>query len=165
VVTARPGPAGRGGPTGPAGADPGSLSHLGGVLRTAAATLATDLVGLNPGTPTAQLCATTVDRLDTVGVALQTHAQDLSIAAAAVARLADQVHAAGLTLSGWSVEEPYGLVSAERAEGRRAARPDLQAQADRLAASLARSRAQLDRLLGRADSDLDEAVRAVRAPD
>ena len=105
----------------------------------------------------------TTGQLDAVGSSLQVHAQDLATAAGSLVRLQERVAAAGLVLHAWTVSEPYGPVSAEVATQRAAARPALQAQADRLAASVARSRAHVNRLLACAQAELAAATSTARA--
>lgn len=147
------------------GTDPGSVSHLGGVLRTTAATLAVQSAALSRGSAIDDLCAATVHGLDRVGAALQTHAQELAESAVALGQLEARARAAGLELQAWSVIEPFGPVPAQRAADRAEERPRLQAQADRLAAHLARSRAQLSRLLDdahRALATASDVARAIR---
>ncbi len=60
------------------GTDPGSVSQLGGILRTTAAALAAGAAELHPGTPLVTLCVTTATHLDSMGSALQVQAQELA---------------------------------------------------------------------------------------
>ncbi len=145
------------------GADPASISRLGGILRTTAATLAADARELSPDSPTSTLTTVLADRLDRVGAALHVHAQDLAEAAAAMVALHEQAAAAGLDVLGWSVLEPYGPVSADQVARRIIERPTLQARADRLSLRLARTRGQLARLVESASQDLAEAAQTARA--
>ena len=140
------------------GTDPGSVSQLGGILRTTAAALAAGAAELHPGTPLVTLCVTTATHLDSMGSALQVQAQELAEAAVARSRLRERATAAGLELREWSVIEPFGLVSAQAAAARQVQRPQLQAQADRIASQLARARAQLARRLTHAEGQLAAAA-------
>ena len=108
------------------GSDPGSVSRLGGTLRSAATVLAGDAAYLRRDTPLVTLCEATAARLDEIGSALQVHAQDLAETAAALSRLHERASAAGLAIDGWSVIEPFGLVSAQAAAARQVQRPQLQ---------------------------------------
>jgi DhnA family fructose-bisphosphate aldolase class Ia len=144
------------------GTDPGSVSRLGGLLRSTAATVCADVSGLSPETPIAQVCLATAGHVDAIGAALQVHAQELSEAAAALARLQERAAAAGLVLIDWTVTEPFGVVPADVAARRATERPQLQAQADRLASRLARTRAQLARQLTQARAQLAAAAAAAR---
>ena len=145
------------------GSDPGSVSRLGGILRSTAAALARDGAELRPGTPLATLCSTTTIHLDAIGSALQLHAQELAEAAVARSRLRDRATAAGLDLTEWSITEPFGVVSAEAAARRTAERAPLQAQADRLASQVARTRSRLARELAQARAHLAQAAEVARA--
>lgn len=59
------------------GTDPlGSVSRLGGLLRTTADTLSGDLAALPATSPLAQLATATADQVDAIGSALQVHAQN-----------------------------------------------------------------------------------------
>ncbi len=60
------------------GSDPGSISRLGGLLRTTSAALTASAVELHSGTPIATFCLTTATHLDSIGSALQVHAQQLA---------------------------------------------------------------------------------------
>jgi len=144
------------------GSDPGSVSRLGGTLRSAATVLAGDAAYLRRDTPLVTLCEATAARLDEIGSALQVHAQDLAETAAALSRLHERASAAGLAIDGWSVIEPFGLVSAQAAAARQVQRPQLQAQADRIASQLARARAQLARRLTHAEGQLAAAAALAR---
>lgn len=144
------------------GTDPGSVSRLGGLLRSAAATLTGDLVDLPAATPLARLVEATADQLDAIGAALQLHAQELAEAAAALSRLQERAATVGLVVADWTVSEPFGVVPADLAARRVAERPHLQAQADRLASRLARARAQLARQLTHAREQLAHASATAR---
>lgn len=145
------------------GTDPGSVSQLGGILRTTAASLAAGAAELHPGTPLVTLCVTTATHLDSMGSALQVQAQELAEAAVARSRLRERATAAGLELREWSVIEPFGVVSAEVAARRSLDQAQLQAQADRLAAQVARTRSRLVRELAQARAHLAQAAEVARA--
>ena len=145
------------------GTDPGSVSQLGGILRTTAAALAAGAAELHPGTPLVTLCVTTATHLDSMGSALQVQAQELAEAAVARSRLREPATAAGLELREWSVIEPFGVVSAEVAARRSLDQAQLQAQADRLAAQVARTRSRLVRELAQARAHLAQAAEVARA--
>ncbi|HRC12991.1 MAG: hypothetical protein IPJ15_00285 [Actinomycetales bacterium] len=145
------------------GTDPGSVSQLGGILRTTAAALAAGAAELHPGTPLVTLCVTTATHLDSMGSALQVQAQELAEAAVARSRLRERATAAGLELREWSVIEPFGVVSAEVAARRSLDQAQLQAQADRLAAQVARTRSRLVRELAQARAHLAQAAEVARA--
>lgn len=145
------------------GTDPGSVSQLGGILRTTAAALAAGAAELHPGTPLVTLCVTTATHLDSMGSALQVQAQELAEAAVARSRLRERATAAGLELREWSVIEPFGVVSAEVAARRSLDQAQLQAQADRLAAQVARTRSRLVRELTQARAHLAQAAEVARA--
>ncbi len=145
------------------GTDPGSVSQLGGILRTTAAALAAGAAELHPGTPLVTLCVTTATHLDSMGSALQVQAQELAEAAVARSRLRERATAAGLELREWSVIEPFGVVSAEVAARRCLDQAQLQAQADRLAAQVARTRSRLVRELAQARAHLAQAAEVARA--
>ncbi len=145
------------------GSDPGSISRLGGLLRTTSAALTASAVELHSGTPIATFCLTTATHLDSIGSALQVHAQQLAEAAVARSRLRERATAAGLDLTEWSIVEPYGVVAAEVAARRSVEQPQLQAQADRLAAQLARTRSRLVRDLALARTHLTQAAEIARA--
>ena len=145
------------------GTDPGSVSQLGGILRTTAAALAAGAAELHPGTPLVTLCVTTATHLDSMGSALQVQAQELAEAAVARSRLRERATAAGLELREGSVIEPFGVVSAEVAARRSLDQAQLQAQADRLAAQVARTRSRLVRELAQARAHLAQAAEVARA--
>ena len=145
------------------GTDPGSVSQLGGILRTTAAALAAGAAELHPGTPLVTLCVTTATHLDSMGSALQVQAQELAEAAVARSRLRERATATGLELREWSVIEPFGVVSAEVAARRSLDQAQLQAQADRLAAQVARTRSRLVRELAQARAHLAQAAEVARA--
>ncbi len=145
------------------GTDPGSVSQLGGILRTTAAALAAGAAELHPGTPLVTLCVTTATHLDSMGSALQVQAQELAEAAVVRSRLRERATAAGLELREWSVIEPFGVVSAEVAARRCLDQAQLQAQADRLAAQVARTRSRLVRELAQARVHLAQAAEVARA--
>lgn len=130
------------------GADPASVSRLGGALRSEAAALARQAHDLAPGRRLATVTHAVSAHLDLAGAALQAHAQELAELAVVAERLASRTAASGLALQGWRVAEPYGPTSTEEAARRQADLPDLQAQADRLASRMGRSRAALERALG-----------------
>ena len=145
------------------GTDPGSVSQLGGILRTTAAALAAGAAELHPGTPLVTLCVTTATHLDSMGSALQVQAQELAEAAVARSRRRERPTAAGLELREWSVIEPVGVVSGEVAARRSLDQAQLQAQADRLAAQVARTRSRLVRELAQARAHLAQAAEVARA--
>ena len=139
------------------GTDPGSVSRLGGLLRTTADTLSGDLAALPATSPLAQLATATADQVDAIGSALQVHAQELAEAAAAYSRLQERAAALGLIVTDWTVTEPFGLIGSDVAARRGVERPQVQAQADRLASRLARGRAQLARQLAQASQQVARA--------
>lgn len=148
------------------GADPGSVSRLGGALRTSAARLAADHVGLTSAagqTPLGTLTGLVVQRLDALGSALQVHSQELAELTVAATALGDRVRVDGLHLDGWRVVEPFGIATSQAAARRLAAQPELQAQADRIASRIGRIRAQLARQLDQASADLAAAARTARS--
>lgn len=134
--------------------DPGSISHLGGTLRTTAARLAEQADGLDPSGEQWRLVRQLAPRLDEVGARLQLHAQELAELAVSARRLGDRAAETGLVLDGLRVREPLGIVDVRAAERRIRARPSLQAHADRIAARLGRSRAELVRALTAAGGEL-----------
>jgi len=127
---------------------------LGGALRTTAARLTQLAEGLEPSDVQRLLVQRIVPDLDEVGSRLQLHAQELAELVVSARRLADRVADAGLVLDGLRVLEPLGIVNVRDAERRIRARPSLQAHADRIAARLGRSRAELIRQLAAASSRL-----------
>jgi len=144
------------------GTDPGSVSRLGGLLRTTADTLSGDLAALPATSLLAQLATATADQVDAIGSALQVHAQELAEAAAAYSRLQERAAALGLIVTDWTVTEPFGLIGSDVAARRGVERPQVQAQADRLASRLARGRAQLARQLAQASQQVARASAAAR---
>ncbi len=135
--------------------DPASVSGLGGALRTTAARLAEHAEGLDRSAAQWLLVQRVVPQLDEAGSRLQVHAQELAELVVSARRLGDRVADAGLVLDGLRVLEPLGIVDVREAERRIGARPTLQAHADRIAARLGRSRAELVRQLGAASSQLE----------
>lgn len=110
----------------------------------------------------AQLATATADQVDAIGSALQVHAQELAEAAAAYSRLQERAAALGLIVTDWTVTEPFGLIGSDVAARRGVERPQVQAQADRLASRLARGRAQLARQLAQASQQVARASAAAR---
>ena len=100
------------------GTDPGSVSRLGGLLRTTADALSGDLAALPATSPLAQLATVTADQVDAIGSALQVHAQELAEAAAAYSRLQERAAALGLIVTDWTVSEPFGLIGSDVAARR-----------------------------------------------
>ena len=147
--------------TGLGGADPASCSRLGGALRSGAARLSARAHDLEPAGRAAAATQDVAARLDAVGAVLQAHAQELAELGAATERLSERVAAEGLVLDGWRVAEPFGVTEASTALRRQAARPGLQAQADRLASRIGRARAQVDRAVGDSTAGLALASRAL----
>lgn len=147
----------------PGGADPGSCSRLGGALRSGAAGLSAAAHPLSGEDGLTRACDEVTAALDEVGSLLQVHAQELSEVAVAAERLAERVTAAGLVMQQWRVVEPYGLADPAVAQARRAVLPDLQGQAERIAAKLGRARAGLARGLDRAGARLDQVTRSAGA--
>ncbi len=145
----------------PGTGDPASCSRLGGALRSAAAALAQALADVSPRGWTGDVGAT-VQTLDRVGALLQVHAQELAEVAAARRRLAERVHAAGLTLRDGRVVEPSGPVPVQVARSRLAAEAELQEHAGRLASRLGRARAGLTRALDQAGVDLERVSTRLR---
>jgi hypothetical protein len=127
--------------------DPASCSRLGGALRTTAAQLAEQADGLDRAGEPWRLLDGLLPHLDAVGSRLQVHAQEIAELVVSARRLGERAAAAGLTLEGLRVVEPLGVVDVRDAERRLRAQPALQAQADRIAARLGRSRADLTRQL------------------
>ncbi|MGB8381058.1 MAG: hypothetical protein WCG47_07350, partial [Dermatophilaceae bacterium] len=103
--------------------DPGSISHLGGTLRTTAARLAEQADGLDPSGEQWRLVRQLAPRLDEVGARLQLHAQELAELAVSARRLGDRAAETGLVLDGLRVREPLGIIDVRAAERRIRARP------------------------------------------
>ncbi len=144
--------------------DPGSCSQLGGALRSTAAALAEAGAGLGGDLLPGRLVEELLPLLDDAGARLQLHAQELAELVGGAARLRTRVTAAGLDLEGTRVVEPAGVVDLAAAHRRMRASADLQACADRLAARLRRSRAELARRLQQTVSDLGRVASADCGP-
>ena len=161
--------------------DPGSVSQLGGALRSQAQQLLRqrqrlvgELDGLRRRPSPADASVTrqadaalrlldaSVDALDRVGTTLQGCAQELTEIAGRQRALERSVAAAGLGLDGLVVVEPWGVLPADSALERRSAAGDLQDQADRLASQLGRARAAVVRASDDAGRALARAATANR---
>lgn len=160
--------------------DPGSVSQLGGALRSQAQQLlrqrgrltdeldglrrraAGDDVVLRQAEATVRLLDASVEALERVGATLQGCAQELTEIAARERALERSAAAAGLGLDGLVVIEPWGVLPADTAVERRGAAAGLQDQADRIASQLGRARAAVLRATDDAGGALARAARANR---
>ena len=161
--------------------DPASCSRLGGAMRREAARLAERLAGLGAahhelrhwqgraGTGAreqldAQLAAlaATARDLDEAGAALQRFATDLAEARELGRRAADRARQDGLRIVDGRVLEAWGPASTEEAARRQALIPENQARVDRIASSLGRSRAHLQRSSEQLTQTLRSRSRALR---
>lgn len=127
--------------------DLASVSRLGGALRSSAAGLAARAHDLGPESDTGSLAHGVVEQLDAAGSALQAHAQEVAELEAAVDRVARRASTVGLTVEGWRVVEPLGVIRADEARQRLLALPELQHQLDREATRLGRANHRLERVL------------------
>jgi len=165
--------------------DPASCSQLGGALRSHAARLladrgevdealsplARDALARDPSqlasTERARrdvgLLDTIVEQLDAAGGVLQQYAQELALVAEGTRQLEAAVARAGLELDGLRVVEPWGVAPAEAAGRRRAALPELQMRAERLASRLGRARAAVQRSMGPSTGVLARVAATARA--
>ena len=159
--------------------DPGSVSQLGGALRSQAARLlalreelgerAADLRRTSAGPAIVArveadlgLLDALVDRIDAGGAALQRYAQELAELGESIRRLEQAAAAAGLQLDGLRVVEPWGVLTTELAQRRHRAQPELQRQADRVASQLGRARGVATRTMTEATALLAQAAQAAR---
>ena len=160
--------------------DRASCSQLGGALRSESARLLavrSDLDAALSGRSRAalsdvmdrragdevHLLDTIAGQLDAAGAVLQHYAQELAQVEEATRRLETAVAHAGLEMEGLRILEPWGVAQPDAAARRRAALPELQMRADRLATQLGRARAAVQRAMAASGDVLGRAAAAARA--
>lgn len=160
--------------------DPASCSQLGGALRSESARLlavrndldaalsgrsraaSSEVMGRRAGGEV-HLLDTIAVHLDAAGTLLQHYAQELAQVAESTRRLETEVAHAGLEMEGLRILEPWGVAQPDAAARRRAALPELQMRADRLASQLGRARAAVQRTMAASGDVLGRAAAAARA--
>ncbi len=160
--------------------DPASCSQLGGALRSESARLlavrndldaalsgrsraaSSEVMGRRAGGEV-HLLDTIAVHLDAAGTLLQHYAQELAQVAESTRRLETEVAHAGLEMEGLRILEPWGVAQPDAAARRRAALPELQMRADRLASQLGRARAAVQRTMAASGDVLGRTAAAARA--